>query len=134
MNGATKADHTAACSGADADSLAHAIDRLPVVLVLMGRELAELPADFLDRQETTDVLGAAARQFRESAVALRAAIERDGADMTLPEPVAWIASLVRAREGMAAALDDTASALGRDDWRPPEPPPFDDCDDPFRSG
>ncbi len=134
MNGATRTDHTAVYSGADADSLAHAIDRLPVILDLMGRELAALPAGFLDRQETTDVLGAAARQFRESAVALRAAIERDGADMALPEPDSWIAALVRAREGLGAALDDAANALGKGDWQPPEPSPFTDPDDPFQPG
>ena len=114
MTRATRADHTAVYSGTDADSLAHAIDRLPAVLDLMGRELAELPADLLDRQETADLLGAAARQFRDSAGALRAAIERDGGDLTLPEPVVWITLLTRARERLASALEDAASAFGQD--------------------
>ena len=115
MNGATRRDHMAGYHGADQDSLAHAIARLPVILDPMRRELAALPADFLDPQETADLKDAAVGSFREKAVQLRSAIERDGADMPLPAPVDWIAPLLRIRETLAAALDDAASALERDD-------------------
>ena len=115
MNGATRRDHLAGYHGADQDSLAHAIDRLPVVLELTRRELAALPADFLGPQETADLKDAAVGSFREKAVQLRSAVERDGADMPLPAPVDWITPLLRTRETLEATLDDAASALERDD-------------------
>ena len=115
MNGATRRDHMAGYHGADQDSLAHAIDRLPVILDLTRRELAALPADFLDPQETAELLTAAARRFRRASATLRAAIERDGADMTLPAPVDWITPLVHARAALASLLDGAAAALVRND-------------------
>ena len=115
MNGAARHDHLAGYHGADRDSLAHAIDRLPVILNLTRRELAALEADFLNPRETAELLTAAARRFRRAATALRAAIERDGADMTLPAPVDWVTPLLQTRETLAATLDEAASALERDD-------------------
>ena len=115
MNGAARRDHLAGYHGADRDSLARAIDRLPVILDLMRTELAALPVDFLDPQETADRVNTAVGSFREDAVLLRSAIERDGTDMTLPAPVNWIIPLLRTRATLAAALDDAASALERDD-------------------
>ena len=115
MNGAARHDHLAGYHGADQDSLGRAIDRLPVILDLTRTELAALPADFLNPQETAELLTAAARRFRRAATALRAAIERDGADMTLPAPVAWVTPLLQTRETLAATLDEAASALKRGD-------------------
>ena len=115
MNGATRRDHMAGYHGADQDSLAHAIDRLPVILGLMRTELSALPADFLDPQEAVDLKDAAVGSFREKAVQLRSAVERDGADMPLPAPVDWITPLLRTRETLVATLDDAASAPERDD-------------------
>ena len=110
-NGATKGDHMAGYDGADEESLVHAIARLPVVVDRMDTELAALPADFLDPQEAARVLDTAGMTFREGAALLRDAIIRDGADMSLPEPGAWIMPLVRAREGLASTLDAAANAL-----------------------
>ncbi len=115
MNGAARHDHLAGYYGADRDSLAHAIDRVPVILNLTRRELAALEADFLNPQETAKLLTAAARRFRRATTALRAAIERDGADMMLPAPVDWVTPLLCTRRALAAALDDAASVLERDD-------------------
>ena len=114
MNGAARHDHLAGYHGADRDSLAHAIDRLQVILNLTCRELAAPEADFLNPQETAELLTAAARRFRRATTALRAAIERDGTDMTLPAPVDWITPLLRTRGTLAAALDDAARVLEPD--------------------
>ena len=130
MNGATKYDHTAGYHGADRDSLAHAIGRLPAILELMCRELAALPADFLTPQETAYLMDTAATRFKKGTAQLRSAVDRDGADMTLPAPVEWITPLLRIRETLAAALDAAARVLDRDDWQPA--PPVDD--DPSPTG
>ena len=132
MNGASRRDHLAGYHGVDQNSLAHAIGRLPVILELMCRELAALPADFLDPQETADLKDTAVGRFREDAVLLRNAVERDGTDMTLPVPVDWITPLLRIRETLAAALDAAARVLDQDDSQPPTPLPVDD--DPFSTG
>ena len=115
MNGATKRDHMAGYDGADHDSLAHAIDRLPVILDLMRRELAALPADFLDPHEADRAQDTAVARYRESAGLLLTAIERDGADMTLVGPDTWITPLMRARPMLASMLGDAAGALDKDD-------------------
>ena len=115
VNGATRRDHMAGYHGADDDSLAHAIDRLPVIVDFMRRELAALPAGFLDPQEADRAQDTAVARYRESAALLLTAIERDGADMTLTGPDNWIMPLVRARPMLASMLDDAVSALNKDD-------------------
>ena len=115
MNGATRGDHVAGYDGADEDSLAHAIARMPVILDLSGRELTALPAEILDPQEAARMLDTAVATYREAAALLRAAIERDGADMALAGPDAWIMPLMRARLTLASMLDAAASAIDKDD-------------------
>ncbi|MXX88309.1 MAG: nucleotidyltransferase domain-containing protein [Boseongicola sp. SB0677_bin_26] len=139
MNGSTKQDHVARYNGATKESLAHAISRLPVVLELMRKELAELPAGFLDLQEGTELVEAAMEVFRDGAATLRAAVERDGAGMEPPEPYGWLKPLVEFREALAAKLDGTVDSLSNDrnsstidDWQPPAPSPLDDPTDPFK--
>ena len=51
MNGATRTDHVARYDGATKKSLARAIERLPVVLDLMRKELADIPESFLDPEQ-----------------------------------------------------------------------------------
>ena len=118
MNGATRADHVARYKGATRDSLAHAIARLPVVLDLMRTELADLPAGFLDPQESAELVETAMEVFRNSTAALRAAVERDGADLEPPEPYGWLTPLVEFREALAATLDATADALRKGGKQP----------------
>ncbi|MXX91328.1 MAG: nucleotidyltransferase domain-containing protein [Boseongicola sp. SB0677_bin_26] len=131
MNGATREDHVARYKGADAESLTHAMARLPVVLDLMRKELEGLPADYLEPKEIASLVSGAVDVFRDGAANLRAAIERDGPDLQPPPPYDWIAPLIKSREALAATLDATSDALrtglsgsGNEDWQPPEPSPF----------
>ena len=118
MNGGTKEDHVARYSGATRDSLDHAIARLPVVLDLMRRELRDLPADFLDPKEGAELVESAMEVLRDGAATLRAAVERDGADLEPPEPYGWLTPLVEFREALAATLDATADALRKGGKQP----------------
>ena len=125
MNGATREDHVARYKGTSKVSLVHAIARLPVVLDHMRKELAELPAGFLDPQESAELVESAMEVFRDGAATLREAVARDGADMQPPEPYGWLKPLVASREALAATLDSTVGALrkgnkasGNDDWQP----------------
>ena len=118
MNGATQDDHKARYGGADANSIAHAVARLPVVLDLMRKELAGLPADYLGEEGKAALASDAVDVFRDGASSLRDAIERDGPGMQPPPPHDWIAPLIRSREALASLLDKTADAL-RDDCRGP---------------
>ena len=61
------------------------------------------------------MLDTAVATYREAAALLRAAIERDGADMALAGPDAWIMPLMRARPTLASMLDAAASAIDKDD-------------------
>ncbi len=140
MNGATRDDHKARYEGADAESLGHAIARLPVVLDLIRKELTGIPEGFLDTEPAGRLADTAARIFANGAASLRDAMHRDGTDMKLPDSCAWIASLIHSRESLASTLDATADALrkggpgpGNDDAYLPEPSPFDDSTDPFRT-
>ena len=126
MNGATRHDHKARYDGADAESLAHAIVRLPVVIDLMRKELAVISESFLDPEQAGRLEDTAARIFSNGAASLRGAVERDGTDMQPPEGCTWIALLIRSRETLASRLDEAAEALrdgsgrpGRDRQRPP---------------
>ena len=111
MNGATRDDHKARYDGADAESLGHAIARLPVVLDLMRKELTGSPEGFLNPEQAGQLADTAARILSNGAASLRDAMHRDGTDMKLPESCAWIASLIRSRESLASTLDATADAL-----------------------
>ena len=126
MNGATPHDHKARCDGANVESLARAIARLPVVFDLMRKELADIPESFFDPEQTGRLSDTAARIFSNGAASLRDAMERDGTDMQPPEGCTWIAPLIRSRETLASRLDEAAAALrdgggrpGRDRQKPP---------------
>ena len=125
MNGATRHDHNARYMGADADSLGHALARLPVVLDLMRKELIGVPKSFLDPEQAGRLTNSAARIFLNGAASLREAMERDGTDMQPPEVCAWIAPLIHSRETLASRLGEAAEALsdggnraGKDDSQP----------------
>ena len=118
MNGATREDHVARYKGATRDSLAHAIARLPVVLDLMRTELADLPAGFLDPKESAELVETAIGALSRGADTLRAAVERDGADLGPPEPYGWLKPLVEFREALAATLDATADSLHKGGKQP----------------
>ena len=112
--------------GADVESLARAIVRLPVVIDLMRKELAVIPESFLDPEQAGRLEDTAARIFSNGAASLRDAMGRDGTDMQAPEGCTWIALLIRSRETLASRLDEAAEALrdgvgrpGRDRQRPP---------------
>ena len=111
MNGATRTDHVARYDGATKKSLARAIARLPVVLDLMRKELADIPESFLDPEEAGRLADAAARLLSNGAGSLRDAMQRDGTDMQPPEPYGWLKPLIESREPFASTLDATADAL-----------------------
>ena len=111
MNGATRTDHVARYDGATQKSLARAIARLPVVLDLMRKELADIPESFLDPAEAGRLADTAARLLSNGAGSLRDAIQRDGTDMQPPEPYGWLKPLIASREPFASTLDATADAL-----------------------
>ena len=114
MNGATRTDHVARYDGATKKSLARAIARLPVVLDLMRKELADIPESFLDPEHAGRLADTAARHLSNGAASLRDAMQRDGTDMHPPEPYGWLKPLVKFREALAAKLDATADALRTD--------------------
>lgn len=111
MNGATREEHVARYKGATRDSLACAIARLPVVFDLMRTELADLSADFLDSEESAELVETAMEVFRDGTATLRAAVERDGADMQPPDPSGWLMPLAESREALAETLDATTNTL-----------------------
>ena len=111
MNGATQSDHKARYDGTDAESLAHAVIRLPVVLELMRKELAGLTESVLDPEQADRLANTATETFRNAATNLREAVERDGADVQPPPPYSWLKPLIRSRAKLASVLDETADAL-----------------------
>ena len=111
MNGATRTDHVTRYDGATKKSLARAIARLPVVLDLMRKELADIPESFLDPEHAGRLADTAASLLSNGAGSLRDAMKRDGTDMQPPEPYGWLKPLIESREPFASTLDATADAL-----------------------
>ena len=111
MNGATRTDHVARYEGADAESLGHAIARLPAVLDLVRKELVAIPEGFLDPERAGRLADTAAKILSNGAASLRDAMHRDGTDMQLPESYGWLKPLIESREPLASTLDATADAL-----------------------
>ncbi len=111
MDGATRDDHKARYEGADRDSLAHAILRLPAVIDIMRKELADLPESFLVPQERAELADAAIDILSHGAIALRSATKRDGQHVRLPPLYAWLKPMINLRKTLPPALDRTVEAI-----------------------
>ncbi len=131
MDGYTQRDNVATYGFRDTDRLRHAIQRLPVVIRQLERELASasgLPK-YVAQVESVAVEAVETAFGAEDT--LRLAIARDGADLSPPPPHRWLAPLVEARASLLSELLKLQTALqpltGRETepvrgaWRSPSP-------------
>ncbi len=140
MNGWTRGDHVARYQSSNAERLGHAIGRLLVVIDLLERELGAIQEDFIDAKTRSGLVRTAINALSRGAFVLRDAVKRDGADVAPPDPHGWLKPMLDLRTELPPKIEETADRLEKlpegsvkNDWAPPELPPFDDPTGPFQT-